>query len=252
MAKPRTLEAFLAGLDVVALSHQAKILFVAYFTRLKGRTDFSANELDGEFRQGHLPPPPNLPVRLAQLAQGKLAPLIRLRPGRYSLSIYGVREVEDYIKAKPGTAAAAEHLEKLVGRLSEKARQRFLAEAIACLQVGARRTAVIMTWILAADHLQEYILRNHLAAYNTALARRPDTRGLHITTRDDFSELKEVVFIEVARSAGIITNDVRKILDEKLGIRNTAAHPSDVEIHETKVINVVEDLVENVILKYPL
>ncbi len=64
--------------------------------------------------------------------------------------------------------------------------------------------------------------------------------------------MQESVVIEVARSAGIISKDVRKILDEKLGIRNTCAHPSDVEIHDTKVINVVEDLVDNVILKYPL
>ncbi len=53
------------------------------------------------------------------------------------------------------------------------------------------------------------------------------------------------------RSAGIITNDVRKILDTQLGFRNTAAHPSTVDVPESKVVGAIEDLVLNVILKYP-
>jgi hypothetical protein len=56
----------------------------------------------------------------------------------------------------------------------------------------------------------------------------------------------------VARSAGVISNDVRKILDEKLGIRNTCAHPSAVDIHRSKVVNFIEDIVDNVIVKHPL
>ena len=67
-----------------------------------------------------------------------------------------------------------------------------------------------------------------------------------------FSDIKESVFIEVCRSSNVITNDVRKILDEKLGIRNTAAHPSTVKIHESKVVNFVEDLVDNIIIKYEI
>ena len=64
--------------------------------------------------------------------------------------------------------------------------------------------------------------------------------------------LKEKDFIEICRSAAIVTNDVKKILDEKLGIRNTAGHPSTVKVHPRKAANFIEDLVENVILKFAL
>jgi hypothetical protein len=43
---------------------------------------------------------------------------------------------------------------------------------------------------------------------------------------------------------------LRKILDEKLGIRNTSAHPSAVTIKPSKVVEFIDDLVENVIRKY--
>jgi hypothetical protein len=43
---------------------------------------------------------------------------------------------------------------------------------------------------------------------------------------------------------------VRKILEEKLGTRNSCAHPSGVSIKPSKVVEFVDDLGENVVLKY--
>lgn len=67
---------------------------------------------------------------------------------------------------------------------------------------------------------------------------------------EDFDDMNEAVFIEVCRSAGLITKDVRKILDEKLGFRNSCAHPSSIHVGDAKVVSFVEDIVENVIVKY--
>jgi hypothetical protein len=39
-------------------------------------------------------------------------------------------------------------------------------------------------------------------------------------------------------------------LDQKPDTRNTYAHPSSVEIGRTKVVDFIEDLVDNVLLKY--
>jgi hypothetical protein len=87
---------------------------------------------------------------------------------------------------------------------------------------------------------------------NTRMAHR-DNRGRRVAAQDDFLEIRdESAFIEILRSATIITNDVRKILDEKLGFRNTCAHPNDIVIPESKVLAAIEDLVYNVVLKYPL
>lgn len=62
--------------------------------------------------------------------------------------------------------------------------------------------------------------------------------------------LKESKFIEICRSANVISNEVRKILDEKLGIRNTCAHPNSIVISESKSTSFIEDLIENVMLKF--
>lgn len=252
MSAPRSLQDFLAAFDLTQASYKSQILLVAYYMRLAGVIEFSATELAEQFRQGFLAPPDHLSTRLSQLAKGKVAPLLRITAGRYSLSIHGIKDVETFIKTKPGTTAATRYLEKLVGRLKESTHRRFLAEAAACLEIGARRAAVVMTWLLTLDHLQEYILTHKLSDFNAALKKRTDVKSLQIASKDDFSDLKESILIETARSARVISGDVRKILDEKLGFRNTCAHPSDIEVHDTKVINFVEDLVENVMLKFPI
>ncbi len=131
--------------------------------------------------------------------------------------------------------------------------QRFLAEEIACVDVKARRAAVVMVWAMTVDHLERYVLNHKLPEFNTAWAKRTDCRGRTIAGQDDFLEFRnESTFIEILRSATIVTNDVRKILDEKLGFRNTCAHPNDIVIPDSKVLSAIEDLVYNVILKYPL
>jgi hypothetical protein len=71
-----------------------------------------------------------------------------------------------------------------------------------------------------------------------------------IATMDDSSEeLKESKVIEICNSAGIITNDVRKVLMEKLGRRNSSAHPSSVSIGQLQAEAFIDDLVKNVVLK---
>ncbi len=62
-------------------------------------------------------------------------------------------------------------------------------------------------------------------------------------------ELKESEVLQVCRSANIITNDLFKIFKEKLDKRNTAAHPSSVEIAPHTAEEYVIDLVTNAVLK---
>ena len=45
-------------------------------------------------------------------------------------------------------------------------------------------------------------------------------------------------------------NDVHKILTTKLGIRNSAAHPSTVVITQVQAEDFITDLINNVVLKY--
>jgi len=178
---------------------------------------------------------------------------MRTPGGKYALSVFGQKEVLDYLGTTTAPETGRSALAALVGKVSGDAEQRFLAEAIACSEVKARRAAVVMVWLMTVDHLERFVLTLKLAEFNAAWARRPDYRGRTIATQDDFLELRdESAFIEILRSAGIITKDVKRILDEKLGFRNTCAHPNDIVVPESKVLAAIEDLVYNVVLKYPL
>jgi hypothetical protein len=94
----------------------------------------------------------------------------------------------------------------------------------------------------------------HASEFHRFLAMNTDKRVKVsvIASRDDFGDIPEGKLIELMRSARIIDNDVRKILDQKLGTRNSYAHPSAIAITRTKVIDFVEDLMNNVILKYKI
>lgn len=239
---------------VTELSYRAHILLILHFLRNLGQTQVSPAELAEEFdlRSG-LPKPPYLDDRLRQLSKGKTAPLVAVSKGVYSLSLHGLEEISRYLSSEPSSGYALDHLKKLVGKLTSHAEQDFLSEAAACVACGAKRAAMVMVWLLTVDHLQEYVLARKLADFNLALKKRTDSKGLQIAKKDDFCDIRdEATLIQLLRSAGIITNDVRKILEEKLGFRNTCAHPSTVVIPEAKVTTAIEDLVYNVILKYPI
>ena len=62
-------------------------------------------------------------------------------------------------------------------------------------------------------------------------------------------DMTERHVIEIASSAGIITTNVFRILQEKLTRRNMAAHPADVTTLQPTAEEVIRDLVENVVLR---
>jgi hypothetical protein len=248
------LSAFLLSLpNLKDLSVRSRILLVAQSLLQTGRTNFTSRELADAFAESGLPAPGQIAARLSGLSRGKSAPIVNYGPGAYALSVFGQKELQDYLGTTQATAPGQGALAALVGKISGDAEQRFLAESIACVEVKARRAAVVMVWAMTIDHLERYVLGHKLNEFNGAWARRADNRGRRVAAQDDFLEIRdESAFIEILRSATIITNDVRKILDEKLGFRNTCAHPNDIVIPESKVLAAIEDLVYNVVLKYPL
>lgn len=145
-------------------------------------------------------------------------------------------------------------LRSLENDFADGPKKNFLRETIEVFEAGANRATIVMCWILAVDHLYDYVFTRHLAAFNAKLALVTDRRVKvsEVTNRDHFGDIPESNFIELLRSAGIISNDVRKLLDQKLGTRNSYAHPSTISLDRHKVVDFVTDLVQNVILKYPL
>lgn len=191
-----------------------------------------------------------LPQYLSEESRVRGGKYVKLKTGGYKLNGKLASDFTALFESTPTKKDLDKELVRLVGVVSEKNERAFLEEAMKCYQVSAHRAAIILIWLVSIDHLQNYIYINKLSEFNIELSKNPDKKVKKIVSKDDFSDLPESKFIELSRAAAIISNDVRKILDTKLGIRNSAAHPSGVVIGEHKAVEFGTDLINNIILKY--
>lgn len=173
---------------------------------------------------------------------------IKNKDSSYKLTKQRISELEKNIIVDEHVVTINNSLNSLLTKITNASERAYLEEAILTFEVKAYRASIIMVWLLTIDHLYEYILNGKISDFISALRRANISKSIH--SKDDFGELKESQFIEICKSSGIISNDVRKILDTKLGIRNSFAHPSNIKLPKSKALEFIEDLVENVILKY--
>jgi hypothetical protein len=229
-----------------------KIRFFAWFLHSKrGRDRFSAADIRACYEELSLQQPTNVNPYLAQMLNRKPREVLRDNRG-YVLE----KRLRDQLESKYGQRVATVQADKLLielpDRIPELAERIFLDEAIRCFRCKAFRAAIVMAWNLAYDHLCGYVLNSssRLADFNSQLPRSfPKARVSAVSNRDDVGELKESEVLQVCRSANIITNDLLKILKEKLDKRNTAAHPSTVDIAPHTAEEYIIDLIPNVVLK---
>lgn len=240
--------------DTQNLSESALVeLFLYFLTVDLGQKSATAKEVAQCFEDCDLGTTKNVSARLSEGLKGKPPKYLKSN-GDYKLQ----RHMRETISAKLGaeiiTVQTSVTLRRLEQKLPAGVDKDFLKETIDCFEAGANRATIVMAWILTMNHLFEYILAHKLSEFNLALSTNKDksVKVTSITKRDDFSEMKESKFIDICRQAKIISNDVRKILDQKLDTRNSSAHPSGIKIANTKAIDFVEDLVENVVLKYSI
>lgn len=232
-------------------SHAGKIkLFAWYLHAHKRRTHFQPADIKALYDTLHMAAPSFGGHFNALKNQGAL---LKNSSG-YRLE----NSIRDSLDAKYGARDVTIQVTHLLVTLPDKipnlAERTYLNEALICFKNSAFRAAVVMTWNLAYHHLCDYVLKNRLADFNTRWVvvypgdhkKTPKT----IAKMDDFSEeLKESKVIEICNSAGIITGDMRKILTEKLGRRNSAAHPSSVSIGQLQAEESIDDLIKNVVLR---
>lgn len=246
---------FYSSIEGAATLSQSALaeLFVYFLTVELGQESATPKQVTDCFAACDLARPANVGVPLSAGLKIKPPKYVKSNGG-YKLQRHMREALSKKLGAETITAQTSATLRGLEHKMPIGANKDFLMEAIDCFEAGANRATILMAWILAMDHLFAYTLAHKLSAFNAALAQNADksVKVKVITQRDDFTEMKESKFIEFCRSAQIISNDVRKILDQKLGTRNSCAHPSGVTINKSKVIDFVEDLVDNVVLKYPV
>jgi hypothetical protein len=254
-----TFESFLKRIpNLDALTRDELVHYFLYFlTKKDSDTYATPAQVATCFTQAELTPYPDVRIYMHRGSrprkQGR-APLVHSMKKGYRLERSEKERVQKSLIDQPFQRDTSTSLRGLIGKLALSQERDFLDEAIKCYEVQAYRAAIIMVWILVIDHLQEFILKHHLASFNIELAKVKDKRVkvTTVTVKDDFGDIPEGKFIEIVRAANIISNDVRKILTGKLDIRNSYAHPSNITLSPAKAADFITDLTDNVVLKYPL
>jgi hypothetical protein len=244
---------FYSSIEGVEKLHDKDLvgLFAYYLTVQAAESFASTKAIDSCFVSCDLTPPARTAAYLSEgVREGRL---IKAERG-YKLQRHYREDLSKILGKERAVVQTSLELRNLEGRLKAGPAKDFLKETIDCFEVGANRATIVMCWILALDHLIEYSFLHHLPAFNAVLAANTDKRVkvTSIVNRGDFGDIPEAKLIEMLRSARVIDNDVRKILEQKLGTRNTYAHPSTTTIARSKVIDFVEDLVNNVVLNYKI
>jgi hypothetical protein len=224
--------------------------FLYFLTVEQGNSAAGPKALNECFAACDLRIPARTAAYLSEGSKGRSAKYVKASKGAYRLHRSTSNKISESLGTRRVVLQTSADLRALEANFPEGPKKRFLSEAVDCFEASANRAAVVMTWILALDHMFDYVLRHRLDDFNRALVANPDKKVKKIIVKDDFSDLKEVKIIELLRAANIISNDVRKILVDALGTRNTAAHPSSVEVARSKAVSVIEDLVTNVIRKF--
>jgi hypothetical protein len=174
-----------------------------------------------------------------------------MEKGQYKLARSVRTDLDKKYGVDQSVVAVSKLLADLPARVPNLAQKTFLDEALKCYRVQAFRACIVMTWNLAYDHVQNWLLADpaRLSRFNAAIAKRNSKKAaLVVTQYDDFEDLKEREVIDICNIANLINSSVYKILVAKLDRRNMAAHPSSIIVVQAQADDVVTDLVNNVVL----
>src|SRR5579883_2870513 len=232
-------------------NHPKKILLFGWFLHAHDSKErFQQSDLRYCYEMLSLEKPSSIGPFLNSLSSSK--PKRLLQDGQGFFLPKHIREEHDKSYGnRSATIAVHKLLSDLPGKVSSNAERVFLQEAITCFQHLAFRAAIVMTWNLAFFHLREFVLTRRLADFNSQFPKVFPKKRLPagVVIVEDFNEFKESEFLEICRGSNIIDGNMYKILDEKLGKRNMAAHPSTVAITQLQAEEFISDLVNNIVLR---
>jgi hypothetical protein len=247
---------FVRGIpNFAAKNHPERIKAFGWFLHThRDMAAFSAANITKCYRDTDLNEPGNMARFLDSLAEKKPPELLKDSRG-FRLS-QTVREKLDREIGKADVVIVVEKmLTDLPGKIADEGERLFLNEALTCYRHSAFRAAIVMVWNLAYDHLARWVLadQQRLSAFNAGIPKRNKNKAhVTITAREDFEELKEDEVIDILGNLPGFSGNVKRMLKEKLGRRNTYAHPSTLTIGRSQVDDMITDLVNNVVLAFKL
>lgn len=237
---------------LAGLPHAEKIKLFSWFLHEKrNQQTLRVADIRSCYSELHFDLPGNLARSIDALTE-KRPPELLKQQSSYRLHANVRTEFERRFGKPQSNITVEAALASLPGKIADESERQFLEEVLVCYRYRAFRGAIVMAWNLAYDHLVRWILADvgRLSTFNQAIGKRnPKKAHIVIVRREDFEDLKEDEVIDIAANLPEITANVKRVLKEKLGRRNTYAHPSTLIIAQPQVDDMVTDLVNNVVLR---
>jgi hypothetical protein len=156
--------------------------------------------------------------------------------------------VRDLSTQAPAEALAS--LEKAV-REAPATYRTYLNEALQCYGHSLYRAAILMVWAATVEHLYQVVgaRKGGVTAFEQANKHRfaGTRRYREIRRVGDFLYLGDRDFIQLAEDAGLMNRSLRRVLGERLDLRNLCGHPTQYTPGREETVVFIESLILNVI-----
>lgn len=147
-------------------------------------------------------------------------------------------------------AAAFDSLENAVAVAPADYRP-YLEETLECYRRGLYRAAILMVWSAVVQHLYSQAashrggVREFEKANKTRFGSAKNYRP--IKKQGDFLYLGERDFIQLGEDAGMFNRNARRLLHERLGLRNLCGHPTQYTPGREETVIFIESLLLNIL-----
>ena len=149
------------------------------------------------------------------------------------------------IKQNSSGVTVALDLRSELKNITNKTTRSFAEEAIKCYESGLKRSAIVMSWLVAIDILHKHIYTNHLSEFNKE-AKRVYSQWKPAKTTDDIGKMRESDFLDRIAALSVIGKNVKKELKDCLDRRNACGHPNSLKVGQNTVAHHLEILLLNV------
>ncbi len=140
-------------------------------------------------------------------------------------------------------------LRKYLLKVNSENSKNFLEEAVAALEYGLLRSAVVLSWVGAVSILYEEVIASHLQTFNAEASKR-NPKWKPAKSVDGLTNLKEHEFLQIISAISILGKNTKQELEQCLKLRNSCGHPSTLKLGENRVASHIEILVLNVYQQY--
>jgi hypothetical protein len=146
--------------------------YIAYYLlAVQSADNVTAKIISESAHSIDLKPHGRLSQYLSENAKSKQPTYIRAAGGGYRLEHGTLKAISREVNNEPTKISVSAQLTDLVAKVGNPVEASFLQEAINCHRIKSHRAAIILIWIVAMYHLQNYIFANKLHLQRTQKRR---------------------------------------------------------------------------------